>query len=249
MAKLLIEYKGIPAIIDHNLSDVNTIKYVVVYKTESNTFLKKDFKTVDAALDFDADGKTKLVFVYIRSKPDADNLVYTFYRHIEFVNNKFFITSTVENTNFGYKATISFGFETFKIRKTKAYGVPEIFYDILYSRRRTIVKDTKKSFELVESFYELVPRYEDIFLETIFLYDIITSNMNVNEQSEIEAYFLQAKARIDNKQVPPKNKPDDLESQPKLSDELLTLEGLIGLDKIKLEVQELKALANFRQKR
>lgn len=248
MPKLLIEYKGIPAIIDHNFDNIDKTIFIVTYKTEDNTYQRKDFKTIDAALDFETENETKLVFIYLTSKADDDNLFYALYKHIQFVSNKFLISSSVDRVYLGYNISIDFGFDTFKIKKIK-YNATNPVYDIKYSRRKTIKKEAKTEFELVDSFYELVPRYEDIFLETIFLYDIVISNMSVNTKSEIEAYFLQAKMRIDENKKPPKHKDDDVEDQPTLSEELLTLESLIGLEKIKLEIQELKALANFRQKR
>jgi stage V sporulation protein K len=248
MPKLLIEYKGIPAVIDHNLDTIDKTTFIVAYKTKSNTYQRKDFTTIDAALEFEPENETKFVFIYLTSKPDEHNLHYALYKHIQFVNNKFIISNSINRAVLGYHVDVEFGFETFKIKKRK-YHTTDPVYDIKYSRRKTIKKETKTEFELFDSFYELVPKYEDIFLETIFFYDIVTSNMAVNDRSEIEAYFLQAKTRIDENRKPPKHKDNDVEDQPALSEELLTLEGLIGLEKIKLEIQELKALANLRQKR
>jgi len=248
MPKLLLEYKGVPAIIDHNLTSVNETIFIVVYKSKNNVYHRKDFSIFDEALEFESDNGTKLIFIYLTSMPDDNNLLFAFYRHVQFVNNKILISSSINRAVLGYYIDIKFGFETFEIRKRK-YNQNFATYDIKYSRRRTTKIDTKTEFELLDSYYELVPRYEDMFLETIFFYDIVTSNIAVNDKSEIEAYFLQAKIGIDENRRPPKPKDKDVEDQPPVSKELLTLEGLIGLEKIKLEIQELKALANFRQKR
>ncbi len=249
MAKLLIEYKGIPAIIDHTLENFDKVTFIVTYKSEENLYLRKDFMSIDTAMDFEPDNKTKLIFAYLTSKPDENKTFYVIYKSVQFVNNKFIISGSVDELYRGYDISVDFSYSTFRIKKTRVNVVNPVF-DILYSRRKTVEKDGKKEFELIDSFYELVPRYEDMFLETIFFFDILRSNILITDKSEIEAYFLQAKVRIDGQKKLPKQKDKNVEEQqPALSNELLTLESLIGLQKIKLEIQELKALANFRQKR
>jgi len=201
MAKLLIEYKGIPAIIDHNFETIEEMTFIVTYKSEDNIFLRKDFKSIDAALDFEPDNESKLVFVYLTSKTGADNLHYALYKNIEFVNNRFIIRGWLFRLYKGFYISIDFGFDSFRIGK--AGGPLGSGLNLYYSRRKTIKKDNKKEFELVDSFYELVPRYEDIFLETIFFFDILKSNLNVTDKDEIEAYFLQAKLKLDDKKKTP----------------------------------------------
>lgn len=250
MAKLLIEYKGIPAIINHTFDKVDKTTFIVTYETEDNFFVRKDFKTIDAALDFEPENESKLVFIYLTSKADDDNIFYAFYKNIQFINNKFIISGSVDKLHKGFTISVDFGFDTFRIKKSRGSAVTTLpVIDIIYSRRKTIKKETKKEFELVDSFYELVPRFEDIFLETIFFFEILKKNPSVTDKSEIEAYFLQAKIRIDEKKKPSKPKDSEVEEQPSMSEEQFNLESLIGLEKIKLEIQELKALANFRQKR
>jgi stage V sporulation protein K len=247
MPKLLIEYKGIPAIIDHSFEKVDKTTFIVVYKADDFSYLRKDFKTIDSALDFEPENKTKLVFIYLEAQTEND-LKYVLYKHIEFNTNKFNISGQVDKIAAGFKFSVDFGLDSFRIKKTRNNATISI-YDFVYSRRKTIKKDTKKEFEVVESFYELIPRYEDIFLETIFLIDILKTNPSISEKSEIEAYFLQSKMKIENKKKPNKHKSDDAADEPPSSEEFIELENLIGLDKIKLEIQELKALAIFRQKR
>jgi len=248
MARHLIEYKGIPAIIDHNFDKVDKEIFIVTYKKGDNDFLRKDFKSIDEALDFEPENETKLVFIYLTSKVDDDKFYYALYKHIQFINGRFIINSSIDRLYKGFNISVVFGFVTFKIKKTRGPAAASVF-DINYSRRRTINVGTKKALELIDSFYDLVPRYEDIFLETIFFFDVLRSNISVTDKSEMEAYFLQAKVRIDDKKKPSKPKDANVDDQPNLSNELLSLGGLIGLEKIKLEIQELKALANFRQKR
>jgi len=247
MPKLLIEYKGVPAIIDHNFEKIDKTTYIVVYRADDFSYLRKDFKTIDSALDFEPENAMKLVFIYLESLTEND-LRYVIYKHIEFTNNKFKIGGQVEKTVNGFKYSVNFGLDSFKIQKTK-YSNSTPIYDLQYSRRKTIKKEAKTEFEIVESFYELIPRYEDIFLETIFLIDVLITNHQVSVKSEIEAYFLQAKVKIENKKKPNKHKPEEDADELPSSDEFIALENLIGLDKIKLEIQELKALAIFRQKR
>ena len=246
MPKLLIEYKGIPAIIEHTFEKIDKVLFIVAYKSEEENFIRKDFDSIKAALDFEESNPSKLVFVYITSKIDSNKQYYALYKHVQFLNNQFNIRSTVERLFKGFTISVDFGFDTFKIKKTRGIaGTPVL--DINYSRRKTIKTETKKDFELIDSFYELVPRYEDIFLETVFFFDILKSNMSIMGKSELEAYYLQCKMKIENKKKPIIPKVDNVDDQP--SEELATLENLIGLDKIKLEIEELKALAHFRLKR
>ncbi|MEJ7827210.1 MAG: AAA family ATPase [Segetibacter sp.] len=247
MPKLLIEYNGIPAIIDHTFEKIDKTTFIVAYKSDEFGYLRKDFKTIDSALEFEPDNKTKLVFIYLESQTEND-LKRVLYKHIEFTTNKFNISGQVEKIVSGFKFSIEFGLSSFIIKKLKNNAAVSI-YEFVYSRRKTIKKDTKTEFELVDSFYELIPRYEDIFLETIFLMDLLKTNPLISEKSEIEAYFLQSKIKIEDKKKPNKHKSDDTADEQPSSQEFIELENLIGLDKIKLEIQELKALAIFRQKR
>jgi hypothetical protein len=248
MPKILIEYNGIPAIIEHNLESVKKIKFIVTYKSENGLYYKEEFNTLDEAIEFEPDNEIKFVFVYITSIPDENNLMYAIHKFIQFSNNKLVVTSDIKLTKLGYTFEIDFAFENFRIRKRKSNLIDNI-YDLKYTRRRTIKSDNKTEFELLDSYYELVPRYEDIFLEVLFFYDISSRNSSLNEKTEIEAYYLQAKIRIDKFRNPPVEESTDVEDQPTISTELVTLEGLIGLQKVKLEIQELKSLAKFRQKR
>ena len=193
MPKLLIEYKGIPAFIEHNFEKIDKTTYIVVYRADDFSYLRKDFKTIDSALDFEPENAIKLVFIYLESLTEND-LRYVIYKHIEFTNNKFKIGGQVEKTVNGFRYSVNFALDSFKIQKVK-YSNSTTIYDFQYSRRKTIKKEAKTEFEIVESFYELIPRYEDIFLETIFLIDILITNHLVSVKPEIEAYFLQAKIK------------------------------------------------------
>lgn len=246
MPKILIEYKGIPAIIDHSLERVDKITFIVTYKSEDNDFIRKDFLTIDEAFEFNPESELKLVFVYLELF-NEDNSRLVLYKSVEFTNNKLLLNSIVQIRKGYFNIIIEYGLEAFRIKKGKNLLSPDV--DIYYSRRKTIKKETKKEYQLVDSYYDLVPRYEDIFLETIFFLDIIKLHFTIIDRSELEAYFLQAKIKIEDKKNPKKLKEDKIDEQPPVSEELITLENLIGLEKIKLEIQELRALASFRQKR
>lgn len=250
MPKLLIEYKGIPGIIEHPFEQVDEETYVVVFKDKESNYVRKNFNSVAEALDFNPEAENKLVFIYLQSKKE-DGLNYVIYKFIDFINNKFVVSRVIEKIIRGYKISISFDFDSFNIEKRKGVFTA-VLLSLTYARRRTIKKGATKEYELLDSFYELVPRYEDIFLESLFFLDIIKNNILVSDKSEMEAYFLQAKILIDKKKKPSKpkkNKEDDTDTEIPKSDEKIKLDTLIGLQKIKLEIQELEALANFRKKR
>ena len=250
MPKLLLEYKGLPGIIEHPFKKIDHLTYIVVYKSEPWNYRKKKFNTVSEALDFEPENESKLVFAYLQTKKE-DGLTYAFYQAIEFKYNRFLISTGIEKLYKGFKISMRFDFESFDIEKTKS-GSAAIIFSLSYLRVRTIKKGSDKQTEFLDSFYELVPRYADIFLEALFFLDLIINNITVNDKDELEAYFLQAKLKIDSKGISSNsNKAKLIETDTKIqiSDEQIRLENLIGLNKIKLEIQELHALATFRKKR
>jgi hypothetical protein len=249
MPKVLLEYKGIPGIIEHPFKTVDNLTYFAVYKDESGNYIKKKWKTVSEALDFAPENESKIIFAYLQSKKE-DGSTYAFYQSIEFKYNKFFVSTGIEKFYKGYRISIQFDFESFNIEKVKS-GSGAIIFALHYLRRRTIKKGNDKETEVLDSFYELVPRYSDIFLEAAFFLNVIIDNIGINDKKEIEAYFLQGKSKIDSNGNPDNSKAKTIEAdtQAFVSQEQFKLENLIGLNKIKLEIQELQALAAFRQKR
>jgi len=95
MPKLLLEYKGVPGIIEHPFKTVDNLTYFAVYKDETGNYIKKKFTTVSEALDFAPGNESKIVFAYLQSKK-ADGLTYAFYQSIEFRYNKFFVSTGIE---------------------------------------------------------------------------------------------------------------------------------------------------------
>lgn len=249
MAKLLLEYKGIPAILTHNFKKVDKTTFINVYTTGQNDYIRKDFKDLESAIDFEPENATlKITFVYLESEEDGTN--YVQYQTISLTNNKLILSGIVDIIHKGFKFSVDFGLETFRLKKIKSYTTSSTIaqYEISYVRRKTNKTGTGKTYDLLDSYYELFPRYEDIFLETLFMLDLMTTNFNVSSKDELEAYFLQAKFKAEKNKKPKKDKLDSDDTSEE-SEEQLELSNLIGLDEIKLEIQELKALAQFRKKR
>jgi stage V sporulation protein K len=250
MPKLLLSYKGFPTILNHTFEKIDKTTFITVYTTGNNEYLRKDFDDLEQALDFEPEAtKLKLTFVYLESEREGTN--YVIYNRVEFSNNKLVVGWVADLVYKGYRFVVNFGLETFKLRKTmpKATNQNSI-YEINYVRRKTDKKNTDKTYELLDSFYELIPRFEDIFLETLFMLDIMSTNFNVHSKDEIEAYFLLAK-QINERNNKPKRRKDEIEEGDMIekSEDYLELSNLIGLNEIRLEIEELKALAKFRKKR
>jgi len=251
MPKLLLEYKGVPAILNHRFKKIDKTTFITVYTTGQNDYKREDFEDLEKAIDFNPQNATlKLVFVYLESKDNRTN--YVIYQSINFSNNKLFISDVADLVHKGFRFTVDFGLEAFRLRKVKSSVTtePVSSYEISYIRRKTITAETSKTYELLESYYEIFPRFKDIFLETLFMLDIMSANYIITNKEELEARFLQAKIKIEKNKKPEKDKTyfqeDDISEQ---SEEQIELSGLIGLNTIKLEIQELKSLALFRKKR
>ncbi|GEO08286.1 hypothetical protein [Segetibacter aerophilus] len=200
MPKLLLEYKGVPAVLSHRFKKIDKITFITVYTTSENDYKRKDFEELELAIDFEPEDYTlKLVFVYLQSEDEETN--YVVYQSVAFINNKLVLNDVVSLIHKGFRFTVNFGLESFTLKKIKSYltTTTKQSYDISYVRRKTSKAGTSKTFELLDSYYELFPRFEDIFLEALFMLDIMTSNFIVATKDELEAYFLQAKLKIKKK--------------------------------------------------
>ncbi len=245
MPKLLIEYKGIPVILNHSFEKIDKIIYITVYTNSDNVYIRKDFDNIEEALDFNPESSLKLTFIYINSPKQEDGNIYVEYKSIKFENNKLILSDKADCTINKKRFTIEFGFTSFTL-----WTLPKSFRPITYSRRKTIHTDDGDEFELLDSYYEIIPRFEDLFLETIFMLDIMSSNPGIRNKEELEAYLLQSKLKTEKEMKPLETKKgSEKGSEPSKSDEQIELENLIGLNKIKLEILELKTLAQFRKKR
>jgi SpoVK/Ycf46/Vps4 family AAA+-type ATPase len=244
MPKLLLEYHGFPAIYEHSLKNVIKQTYVVCYKTAESTYARKDFDNIESAFDFEPDNKLKLIFLLLEGQEENGNFIT--YTYLEF-KNKLLVSSSVERI---FK--ITFGYNSFTIQRATGYNTSnELKQGIYYYRRGSKKVEEKTEFYYYESYYEIIPRFEDIFLETVFILDVLSQHSSsINTQSELEAYLLQSKQKVESKFKPHrKTKEEKKDDSINDSEESITLEKLIGLENIKLEIQELKALAQFRQKR
>ena len=249
MPKLLLEYKGFPAILYHNFKKVDKINFITVYTNGQNDYIRKDFSNIESAVDFEPENSTfKLIFVNIESEEEGTN--YVQYSRILVRKNQLILSEIVDFYHKGFRFSVDFGLNRFCLKKASNSIPATVYYDINYIRRRTTKLATDEKYEFIDSFYEIFPRFEDIFLETLFICDIMSANYSVLEKEELEAYFLQGKMKIEKNNKPKINKKDsnsgDISEE---SEEQLELSNLIGLDEIKLEIQELKALAEFRKKR
>lgn len=250
MPKLLLEYKGAPVVLNHRLKKIDKIFFITVYTTGYNDYERRDFEALDDALDFKPEnGTLKLVFVYIKSEENGVN--YVIYQSINFINNRLMVDNLVSYVYKGFRFDVEFGLESFRLKKvivdSKARG--QAVYDINYTRRKTVKTGTYKRFELQDLYYQIFPQFEDIFLEALFMLDLMTRNYAATSKIELEAFFLQGKSKIENKPIIGKEYLPEINTKWKETNEHLELSNLIGLDKIKVEIEELKALALFRKKR
>jgi len=250
MGKLLLEYKGIPVILNHLFENIDKLIFITVYTTGQNDYIRKDFKNLEEAIDFYPENAIlKLTFVYLESEVYGSNFARNHF--ISLINNKLVISYNVDLIQEGFQFSVDFGSDTFYIKKIISSGTkPVAQYEIKYVRRKKNQIGTDTTYELLDSYYELIPRYEDIYLETLFMLDIMTKNVNVSSKDELEAYFLQAKFNVEkNKNFKKSHTDTDKLDTNEKSEGQLEISNLIGLDKIKLEILELKALAQFRKKR
>ncbi len=251
MRKLLLEYRNVPAILNHRLAHIDKTTFITVYTTGQYDYRRIDFDDLATALDFTPENSIlKLTFVYIESKQHGRN--YLIYQSIAFTNNKLVVDNAVTFIHEGFKFSIDFGLETFRLKKVKFNGKSSARqgYDISYSRRKVSKAGTVKTYEFLDIYYQLFPRFEDIFLETLFMLDIMLRNPLVAAKDQLEAYFLQGKMAVERDQIPQTLlRPGEARVLGEKSTEQTELSNLTGLNKIKLEIEELKSLAQFRKKR
>jgi hypothetical protein len=115
----------------------------------------------------------------------------------------------------------------------------------MYLKRRAMSKDPGKKYELLDSYYDFIPRYNDIFLEATFLFDVIKRNIQINSSDELVDYLLQGKKKVEEKLKHIEEENQRITS----TTESTYLKSSITLERIKLEIQELKALAPLRRRR
>jgi len=251
MRKLLLQYKNVPAILNHRLAHIDKATFITVYTTGQYDYKRIDFDDLETALDFAPENAIlKLTFIYIESKQQGRN--YVIYQFISFTNNKLLVDNAVTFIREGFKFSIEFGLESFRIKKVKLNDRSSVsqVYDISYVRKKVSRAGTVKTYHFLDTYYQLFPRFEDIFLETIFMVDVLLKNPSIAAKPQLEAYFLQGKMAVEKDQVPqPFLQKGDTGLLAQKSVEQVNLSNLIGLNKIKLEIEELTSLAQFRKKR
>lgn len=256
MPKLLFEYNNKPAVFESKLDSIVKKIFIVVYNVSDWLYGKKEFGTLEEAMAFKpALSYTKLIFLYLEDKSNQVEYAAVRYSTRLFIENTVVLhVSSLTNTNIH----VAFGIDNFRIYRTNGSGSVKD-YDISLQRRKRKFIDNKAEYEFLESYYELIPRFEDIFLETAFIVSVLQRNNLVKDAISIEAYLLQSKYKvrvhgsrihIDNELSGHKDSNNEpLEHKALISAESIALEGLIGLEKVKLEIQELKALASLRKQR
>ena len=190
MPKLLIEYKNqYPAIVNYRNPTIVKTTFIVIHKTDKFVYQRSDFETIDDAIDFKIEGSFKLIFIRLESEKDEE------YFYIEFKNS---ILSAYDS-----KIDRASTYNSYNIIFTPIFidvSKKNIPGGLQYSNRFTRIISN----ELWDNFFELIPRFEDLLLETAFVYDVITTNSWVERWSDMEAYLLQAKNRVE-KEIEKKN--------------------------------------------
>src|SRR4051812_31153068 len=110
MPKLLLTYKGIPAVLNHRLKNIDKITFITVCTTGKNDYERTDFSDLESAIDYRPEDATmKLTFVYIESV--LNGIKYVIYQWISFTGNKLYIENSVSLRHQGCRFTVDFGFE------------------------------------------------------------------------------------------------------------------------------------------
>lgn len=187
MSKLLIVYKDeFPAIVDHSLESIVKTTFILIHKTDKFAYQRLDFGTLDDALDYESEKDFKLVFIYLESEDEVE------FRNIEFSNNKLIVKDELVYKFDDTEIFVSIDFDNVRILKRHISGKPKIF-NSNFERREEI---DDKYFSL-EDYYELIPHFDDLFLEVSFLYDVVTTKKSINDWSEMEAHLLFAKTKVE----------------------------------------------------
>ena len=240
MARLLIEYKGYPAIVEHSLLSVSNIEYVVVFK-QGFEFKRSNFDNVEEALDFNPEEATIVLrFICIYSTSGGT------FRVISSKDGKLIISMNEINANCStFQYSIKFNVNQFIIKKLNKRNL--IFSYVLNRRIKKYIRG-ENIYEMTDSFTDLVPDFDDMFLEALFVLDTISINSGIGNKNELEAFLLQSKLNYEGKYSFLNKSENEGEKELFQEDEIQLLK-LIGLDEIKLELEELRALARLRKKR
>jgi len=186
MRKYLIEYKSFPCVLNHDFNNISGIKFFATYSTQKIEYIIKEFDSLDQAIDFEIEkGEKKLVFISLISGDDNFSKRNYF---IEY-DNKTLTASEEISFSYGYKIyKIYFSEEVFRITRRDKTG-KSFEFDKYYTR----IDNDKIS----DSFVDLIPKFNDVFLEAFFIFDVIWKNTKKRGNSlkpiEIEALIMQGK--------------------------------------------------------
>jgi len=249
MAKHLIEIHNCPVIIEHDFTEITKTIYVVAYKSKENSYSLKKFQDITEAFEFESE-KPKLVFVELYGTKTDTGDRYVRHHHLKYTGSKLILPPYIE---------VKYGRTTFRINSNHSgitiqnidgYGISNDLREGIYYHRRMQKKVNEKTeYYFVDSYYELIPKFENIYLESLFITDVLFNNPKISNKQELEAHLLQSKLKID--LLPKSSKQDEKKKEEIIVDskENTSLDSLIGLTKVKLEIEELRALAHFRKHR
>jgi len=222
------------------------VSYITVFETEDSLFKKIEFQDLETAYDFDTQGKLKLVFVELYIHNQEYSWIYKYSINIE---EEIQTNWEVLFRKGYYIYEVQFNWDKLQIFK-RPVNRPDNWFlgNFLYRFEKTEDNGLEKYVALKE-FYDFIPRYKDVYLETIFLVKVMTEHPGINDFRELIPYFRQEKLRIEKVGLDKQNhKPQAKIEIPKSPQQLL-FSKLVGLKKVKLEIQELSTLAHFRKKR
>jgi len=93
MGKLLIEYNGRPTLVEYHFDNIETVKFIVVHKSEYLTYKENEFNTAEEAYEYSKTidqtiGQNKLLYFLSITSTDQKN------GNIEVINKPLRINNT-----------------------------------------------------------------------------------------------------------------------------------------------------------
>lgn len=267
MATIELEYKGHRYLFNHYISDKNTdeILYVVV-SSDGTNYYENIFHDLQSALDYNPSALDKvyykLTFIFVKAKPDVNDSILVQYAEIRYVNEHLFFERgrtnwykyrlTVKDFYHDYSYRIeSVGFEYYQITKQqkKDLNKPVVFHNGVYQNCVYSLKILRESLGDQNYLPDFKSLSNPIFLEILFMMIVIQKHHDINDAEEITALIANEAKQVNEKmnfssQVEEKSM---VVSSVDTSDAGFSLKELIGLQKVKEEVVELKALASVRK--
>lgn len=253
MPKYLLEYKDRPVILNHDFDSVERITFLRVFADESANEVKcLEYEKLGDASKYKLKERNEAIFTKLQGTKDGKTVV------------KYDLLSVQNNSlkTYNYIFLKKGEFQTWITISPKDIYIWISAYDTspkkvsaykLYTKDE--ISEAKKKYpnkENYDHYYDYIPKLEDWFHELLFILNIVYQKCDqITITEDLDAFLLQAKLRQEGllvKVVPAESRRKK-KAQRSLSAESNPLEDLIGLEKIKLEILELKSLASLRKKR